>query len=291
MSAKFFGQFLLERGRINREQLLVAVELQKHVNVKLGTLAIDKGFMTLEQVDRINRMQRTVDKRFGELAVEQGLLNEAQVVELLENQKQERLLLGEALVKKEFLTFEALAAELDAFRNDQAAVPSSIAEVYAGDPNALVLETFADVLEKLFLRIGHEIVRAGACHHDAGAAALHDFTVSQAFRGSFSGTACLNLSADILQRIASCMLGEDVSGPDEDACDGAAEFLNIVSGNVCAKLSSLGKPCEIRPPEVHDNRGGVPFDLAGLAQGGRLTATPLHHPESGIEFVLVERSA
>ncbi|MHC5039305.1 MAG: chemotaxis protein CheX [Planctomycetota bacterium] len=291
MTAKFFGQFLLERGRINREQLIVGVELQKHVNVKLGTLAVDRGYMKIEDVDRVNRKQRTVDKKFGELAVEEGLLTNAQVEELLANQKQDRLFLGEALVKKEFLTFEELAAELEAFRKDQESTPGTITELYAGIPNATVFETFADMATKMFLRIADETVKAAPCHQDAKAAALHDFSIHQSFQGGFQGTLCLSLSKDVLLRIAGKMLGEEVREADEEAQDGGGEFVNILSGNVCAKLSLMGKPSEILPPIVHDNRGGSPFDLAKASEGGRVVVTPLLHPEGGIELCLIDRSS
>jgi CheY-specific phosphatase CheX len=268
----------------------VAVELQKHVNVKLGTLAIDQGFMTLEDVERVNRMQRTVDKRFGELAVENGLLTETQVADLLSAQKQDRLFLGEALVKKGFLTFEELAEELEAFKRDQETIPATIGEIYAGRPNAPVLEVFADVTTKFFLRIADETVKAAPCHHDPANARLHDFTIHQNFQGKFEGAFCLSLSADLLQRIAGKMLGEALETVNEDAMDGGGEFVNIISGNVCAKLSAMGRATEIQPPRVHDNRKDKGFDLAGLASGASLSVTPLMHPESGIELCVVDRS-
>ncbi len=290
MTAKFFGQFLLERGRINREELLVAVELQRHVNVKLGTLAVDRGYMKAADVETVNKLQRTVDKKFGELAVEKGFLTDAKVEELLADQKQERLLLGEALVKKDFLTFEILAEELEAFRKDQQSVPSTVSEVYARKPGAEVLEVFADTAAKMFTRIADETVKAGPCFHDAASARLHDFSIRQEFLGGFKGLVVLNLTEDLLRRLASKMLEEDVADAGEDAQDGACEFLNIVSGNVCAKLSAMGKVTEIQPPEACDNRSGEPFGLAEAAAGARLTVTPLLHPESGVELVLIDRS-
>ena len=74
------------------------------------------------------------------------------------------------------------------------------------------------------------------------------------------------------------------------AMDGGGEFVNILGGNVCAKLSAMGRVSEIQPPRVHDNRKDGAFDLAGLASGASLSVTPLVHPESGIELCVVDRS-
>jgi CheY-specific phosphatase CheX len=268
----------------------VAVELQRHVNVKLGTLAVDRGFMTIEDVERINRMQRTVDKKFGELAVEKGFITEAQVDDLLGNQKSDRLFLGEALVKKGFLSFEELGKELEAFRADQEGIPGTISEIYTDSPNAPILETFTDVLTKMFLRIADETVKAAPCTKGAAGARFHDFTIYQTFIGSYDGLLCVNLTADILGRIAGKMLGETVGEADEDAQDGASEFVNIVSGNICARLSAMGRTSEIQPPKIHDNRQGSAFNLMEAAAGGEITVTPLLHPESGIELCVVDRS-
>ncbi len=288
--AKFFGQFLLERGRISREQLLEAVRHQSNVNVKLGTLAIDRGLLTVEQVKSLNQLQRRMDKKFGELAIDQGMLTRPQVEELLAQQKQDRLLLGEALVHKGYLALEELEDELRAFRKDQEGIAIGIHDLYRDHPNARVLEIFADLITKMMQRIADEIVRPGTCHSDLARARTHDFTICQGLRGSFSAVCCLSLTSDLLTRIASRMLDEGFREPDEVAQDGGKEFMNIVNGNVCASLSAIGLQSELEPPTIHDNRTGKPFDLEKEAAGGYLTCTPLLHPHSGIEWVLIDRS-
>lgn len=287
---KFFGQFLLERGRITREQLLSAVEAQTGVNVKLGTLAIDRGYLTAEQVTKLNMLQRQVDKRLGEIAVEHGMLSQEQVVELLAQQKSDRLLLGEALVQKGHIALETLDWELRAFRKEQECVPESVEELYRKRPNSEVLTFSADVFIKMFLRIADETVKPALIHTTADRARLFDFTISQGFRGDFKGECCLNLTSDMMLRIASRMLEEHVSEVNDDARDGAAEFVNIVNGNVCAKLSALGRTVDLDPPKVHDNRNGRSFDLFGAAADAELTLTPMLHPQSGIELCLIDRT-
>ena len=45
MSARFFGQYLLEKGRINSQQLLTALELQKTVLMPIGIMALERGWL------------------------------------------------------------------------------------------------------------------------------------------------------------------------------------------------------------------------------------------------------
>ncbi len=163
--------------------------------------------------------------------------------------------------------------------------------MYAGQPNAGVLTTFADVLIKMFLRVAGESVRPGPCHSVPGIGRRMDFTVAQDFRGAFVGTCLLSLTSDVLMRISSRMLGEPVLEPGDLARDGASEFLNIVNGNVCAKLGGNGRATELTPPVLHDNRDGAPFAFSAAAKGGRLCVTPILHPTSGIEFALIDRTA
>jgi hypothetical protein len=238
MTTPFFGQFLLERGRVSREQLLEAVRLQGEVNVKLGTLAMDRGLLSHEDVERLHLRQRSVDRRFGELAVAEGLLTQAQVDELLSIQQQERVLLGEALVRQGHLTLEQLQVELEAYRGLSEELPASLASIYKGVPGARILEVCTEITLKMFVRLVDEHVKPGRCRTTAASARLHDVSVHQTFTGELDGLYCLNLTEEMMRRMAACILEEEEPIPDEDALDGAREFVNIVAGNICARAGS-----------------------------------------------------
>jgi CheY-specific phosphatase CheX len=279
VSAKFFGQFLLEQGAVTSEQLLAAVKIQESTNVLLGTRAIDAGLMTAAQVEQINLLQRTVDRRFGELAIEHGMLTEAQLKDLLSRQKEERLMLGEALIKTGALDNTKLAAQLTAFKREASGVLGTIAEVYDGVEGAAELEVICDVSIKMFLRLLHTSVRAGAC---GGRIAACDFTIHQRIKGDFNAVVAFDVSTPMLKLIASKLLGFEVSVVDADALDAAGEFVNIVLGNICARLSGSGRKVDLAPPEVHSWRNG-PFEFDGRK---RTVVTPLLHPDETIELVV-----
>ena len=96
MSSRFFGQYLLEKGRITSQQLSTALDSQKAVTAPIGILALEKNWLTAEQIKHILDLQKKTNYRFGELAVRSGFLTQPQVDELLRDQDlSHRVLLGE----------------------------------------------------------------------------------------------------------------------------------------------------------------------------------------------------
>ena len=104
MYTQIFGNYLLNRGVINREQLVHALTLQASTRVKLGMLAINEGYMTASEVEHVVILQTHIDKRFGRLAIKEGYLTEEQVNELLKKQLPAFFLLGQILVDENILT-------------------------------------------------------------------------------------------------------------------------------------------------------------------------------------------
>jgi hypothetical protein len=119
MSAKFFGQYLLEKGRISSQQLVDGLEYQKSISSPMGALALEHGLLTADQVKMILGRQLKNEKRFGELAVSLGLLAHAQVDELLQAQSSHKLLLGEALMVKGYISVETLERELREYKREE----------------------------------------------------------------------------------------------------------------------------------------------------------------------------
>lgn len=104
MYTQFFGNYLLTRGAVTKEQLLKALEAQTSSHVKLGALAVHEGFMTASEVEQVFIQQTHRDKRFGEIAIEDGYLTREQVDFLLKDQIPDFVLLGQILVDSGVLT-------------------------------------------------------------------------------------------------------------------------------------------------------------------------------------------
>lgn len=58
MSAAFFGQFLLNKGLIDAQQLAKALTAQEVLNKKLGELALAKNLLSEKQVREILTLQK-----------------------------------------------------------------------------------------------------------------------------------------------------------------------------------------------------------------------------------------
>ena len=135
MAAKFFGQFLLEKGVINAAQLLRALEIQRTSNPALGEIACEKGLLSADQAQVINERQRSEDKRFGDIAQSMGLLTGDEVGQLLDEQKSRRKLFGEILVDEGFVDRMRLDAELQLHAADRDEAARSLDAVIASRPS------------------------------------------------------------------------------------------------------------------------------------------------------------
>ena len=91
MSVKFFGDFLLGEGQVERHQLRQALEHMSWLNRRIGELAVKRNLMSPDDVDRVLEAQMGSDVLFGELAVQLGLLDARQLEELLEDQHGRRV--------------------------------------------------------------------------------------------------------------------------------------------------------------------------------------------------------
>ncbi|MBN1663222.1 MAG: chemotaxis protein CheX [Deltaproteobacteria bacterium] len=263
MAIKFFGQYLLEKSKITPEQLLSAVEYQKEVNVSVGTLAIEKGYLTAQQVDKINREQLRTDNKFGEIAIDFGYLTQEKFNEILAMQITRKIFLGESLVQKGYLTLAELEKELELFREEQEKDETEIKTVLNNVKSLQTAEVFVDVTIKMFLRMLRETVKIGECSSSKDKVNLMDWTFYQKIMGAENCGFLLNLSTPTLLKIASNMMKMDVAEPDEISCDAVAEFVNIITGNGCAKLSTVDVKLKSQPPIIYDNRDDNKYALQG----------------------------
>jgi len=254
MSTRFFGQYLLERGRITSQQLVAALEHQKNINTPIGTLALERGLLTAVQIKQILEQQKRKSGRFGEVAVAMGLLTQAQVDELLQDQEiNHRVLLGEALVAKGFLTLEALERELKEYKKEQEKFSSAVSASFSNVVHKDIVKTFTDLMLMMFTRFGKLDIIIEQCETGKEKVRLFRWVISQKIAGSDGEFNCLlSVPPKLLLQMASTMLDETISTADELALDATKEFVNIANGNACAKLSEDGVSLRLSPPEVYE---------------------------------------
>jgi hypothetical protein len=233
MAAKFLGQFLLEQGLVDRQQLLVALETQRNSNLLLGELAQASGMLDYIQAARINERQRREDKRFGEVALEMDLLTIDQLDVLLRRQKEKRKLFGDILVEQGVLGREQLADALLAQRHERNDAIEALELGVAGHPSGDLMSGTIDTCTRLFPRLLRTQCQFSSLV--GSTAGLDRYAVTARVRvagdrPSWVGVAC---DATATANIAGAFL----SMPAED-CDAAlaedalGELVNVLMGYI-----------------------------------------------------------
>lgn len=255
MSAKFFGQYLLEKGKITPQQLMDAVSHQKGIHAPLGALAMEKGMLSAEQVKKIHVEQKKADRRFGELAMDMGFLVQPQVDELLETQTARKVLLGEALVLKGYVTIEDLEIELKSYKEEQEKISTEVSTFLSKVLHHDVVEVFVDLVIKMFARFGKQTLKIEQCETGKKKVRLLDYVVSQKIEGDHVElTFLLCVPEAFLLNMASSMLNKTINEMTDLVKDAAMEFVNITTGNGCAKLSARGLNFKMLPPQIHETK-------------------------------------
>lgn len=253
MPVKFFGQYLLEKRVITRDELLAAVEFQEAQNLKLGEYAVRLGFISAEEANRVNLRQQTEDERFGEAAMALGLLTPAQIDELITLQRNNHVYLGEAVVRTGFATEDAVEEALTEFQETQRKYQTTGVDLEGlGLREPSVFSTCFELTQKLLLRVWDVNSKLGEPVTKAGVIKLNGHVVQIALSGQFSTRFILSADPNIIARGALKLLQEE--WPDEEMRDDLLrEFANVVCGNIVALLAKRGKSCDIAPPVTIGN--------------------------------------
>lgn len=252
------GDYLVETGKISKEQLDVIVSQLDKVRVKLGLIAVAEGMMTTEQADEVNRLQAVMDKRFGDIAVEKGYLTDEQIGNLLKAQGNTYMTFVQALINEGMVKMEEIDSILEGFRVKNSFSKMDIEMLKSDDPDVVVPLFLTPETLKYQAIIGvavRTIIRCVDRHVYIGKASFGDkCTVSLATVQKVDGEAGF-LSAFAEQnggllKLASVFGQEDFASLDDDALDAACEFLNCVNGLHASALSQKGEILELLPPEM-----------------------------------------
>jgi len=251
------GNYLVEAGKLSKEQLKQTLDKQDSVRVKLGLIAVAEGMMTLEQADEVNRQQALLDKRFGDIAVSMGFLTEEQVGKLLKMQGNNYLMFIQALVDNGYVTMEEIDgltndfrqskgysnSEMDALKSDEV---DRIIPLFIPEEGKQFAEIIATGIRTLIRLIDRHIYVGQAVMADDFATEGY---VSQALNGENAMIASLSEQDGALLKVCSVFGQEEFPVLDLDALDAAGELLNCMNGLYVSSLSREGKFLELMPPE------------------------------------------
>ncbi|OGF68176.1 MAG: hypothetical protein A2Y62_05275 [Candidatus Fischerbacteria bacterium RBG_13_37_8] len=264
MGIKFFGQYLLEKGVITKQQLLEAVAFQEQQNIKFGVYAMRKGYISKEQLESVLKEQKNSDMKFGEIAVKLRFLSDDQVLEIITKQQNDHIYLGTALVMKGFMRKEALEKELKEYQQEQADY-SPTRSFPAKIENEADLIYLVELIDRLLLRVVDIKTKRGDIVKKKRRFEKGDYGAYVAFRGSINVALLFNFAESIALQITAELIGEKTD-KQELIEDAMKEFINIISGNITAKLAQEGKSVEFSVPsslieDVHLDENQVIFSV------------------------------
>jgi hypothetical protein len=256
------GNYLVESGKITKEQLHSTMEKQDSVRVKLGLIAVADGMMSMEQADYVNRLQSVKDKRFGDIAVEEGILTEEQVGALLKKQGNTYMMFIQALVDDGLMTLEELDWITEEFKNSHGYSQAEIEDIKSDDVDRivpLILPKEAKQFTELVCIVLRTMIRFVDRHIYVGRAAMVDTfptnaNVNQTLAWEKGFVDCLSERDGALLKVCSAFGREEFEVLDEDSLDAAGELLNCINGLFVSGLSREGDFLELMPPEYNGCR-------------------------------------
>lgn len=267
MAVKFFGQFLVEKGVVSRADLLAAIALQEQKNLKFGEMAVAMGYVTAADIERAHNAQFSQDMKLGDILVAVGLLTVEQLQEVIARQKATHLYIGEALVQVGALASDQLQQHLRDFNEDQAAYVSLGVELPSGVAHPEIWETAVDLTYKMVTRVLGLAFRA-----EKGRIVTRldsNFMMAAIdLAGDMDARYILSVSEGVQKAVARAILHEESveNEPAEVLDDCVMEFVNVVCGNIAAKISQMGKEMNISTPmTIHPEAGGVPVSTGHTA--------------------------
>ncbi len=282
MGIKFFGQFLIEKKLITKEELQKAVVLTRKTNLLFGETARAMGLISHDDVERVHAAQRKVDLNFGDLCVQMGLLTEKQMKQVAEVQKKNRLHLGDALVKLEYIKAEDLPKLLEEYEADQAPYYEPKVPPRPTVPNEDLWELYADRAYNMFTRVIRLAFKPDQRSVVDGIDS-NDTVVAMRMIGDAPCCFVLSVSADIRDAIARTMMREeDISSePKEVLVDAVREFVNIICGTIASKVAQMGKKIDYKSAVVLDVQ-----DRFCPSSGSKALLFPLHVAEGRAEVAI-----
>jgi hypothetical protein len=276
MGVKFFGQYLIERGEVDADQVRAALDLMDAENRTIGELAVEGKLISKADADKVNAEQRHRDMPFGELAGEMGLLTEEQIDNLVQLQWRTRMRIGEALVRSGHLGKVRLEELLISYEEEQAPYRIENLALPAGlDSNALA-PFVLDLFPNLLMRVARISTRVGSGEPIAEPPDL-PVQVAVSVSGESGLVICLVGDEEFSRHLAAKVSGLDPEGLDmEMLLDGVGEFLNVLAGNAMANAEQNGIAMELGPPQTEiDFKSGFLFELAVNIGNAALFLEPL----------------
>lgn len=288
MVEHIFGKYLVENGKISKEQLEQAIEKQNSVRVKLGLIAVEEGLLTVDESDEINRLQTVMDQRFGDIAVSMGYLSAEQVEKLLKKQGNAYLAFVQALVDDDLVTMDEIDWLMNDFKRSKGYSNSEIEDIKSDDVDRILpilLPESAKQYQELIgtaIRILIRMVDRNTYLGDISTAESlpGEDMVCQTLAGEGGIIDCFSEGDGALLKVCSFFGQEEFEQLDTDSLDAAGELLNYINGLYASGMSHRGIFLELMPPVYEKVEDGI--------KAGSICRVPIFVGDKSFYFTVAE---
>lgn len=242
MTAKFFGEFLIEKQALTVEQLEYVLAYQKKNNSLLGEMAIQANYMTEKQVVEVLYAQEKTSDKFGQTAVQMKLLTMEQLKRLLLIQADNHVYLGEAIVQVGLIDGEKVNKYLNEYTKEVRKQAIIFTQQLESIPVKDVLQHIIDITLKYFSRLGFLVKADSVVKEDE----MPDETQARVF---FAGQIIdkvnyyygLIFDEDSLNSIMGFLVGDNArSLTVEEKYDNMDQIVFNINYIICKNLKKIG---------------------------------------------------
>ena len=261
MIGYILGNYLVDSGKITKEQLREVLDGAGKVRVKLGLIAVAEGYMTAAEAEEVNRLQAVMDKRFGDIAVENGYLTDEQVGIILKKQGDEYMVFLQTLVDMSIMDMAEAEQILPEFKQAKGLTDAQCEDIKSGDIDRILpvylpeaAEQYTEIigvaLRTIIRCVDREICIEQGEMLDRINGKNGSFQDVEAEDGSKTRVGLIEEDGGFLIA-ASLFAGEEFSELDEDALDSCAELLNCINGIYVSAKSKEDIELELLPPLMY----------------------------------------
>lgn len=257
MFSQFFGNYLLNKGKITKDQFTSCMEYMRANRVKLGLIAESEGLLTRKQADELNHLQMQSDKRFGDLAIEKGYLTNTDISHLLQLQGNPYLIFVQALEENKLMNRDEITDLVCEFQKESGLTNTALESIKCGDFDRLLpafVETdkeeylsFMSLALRNIVRFVSSYIRIDKAEKVSEYSAK--YIAYQKTTGAYNGFLGFASDDNAILTIADGYAGEYFEKPDEDALDSVCEFTNCINGLYATELSYKEISIDMLPPE------------------------------------------
>ncbi len=244
-----FGEFLVDKGVITKEQHTTALRLQNKKRL-LGVIAEEENYMSAEEVSAV--MEQTdgkPDLMFGEAAVSMGYLTSNQLRYLLDVRTRRKIRVGDILVQNGFINEETLHRELMNFNAGR----NRLHKILICEPS----QTVAKILERILVKYGYTVLLAKTGREAMGIAkeAKPDILIASTTLSDTDGyKLCFDILSDpAISAIQTVILSSDIDKEQVNAAfdAGVNHFLKkpVQESELINIICQLEKEAEEKRPE------------------------------------------